>query len=306
MGGEKIGYKNAAGQVVIKPRFDGGNKFVNGYATVCIGGKCGKIDSTGKEIVPLKYRDLGDFYDGLAGASLDGRKYGYINQAGTVVIPFTFGEVGNFSEGRAVAILNGKCALINKKGTLLTPYKYELIEPMQGGIARVRLKNDSRDGAEHSNFWGFINAQGIEITKLDKHGYKSPNLGNGFAIACTAIPEGPSTIKSQHYTYKIGQGYRYTSALIDKTGKAIIPASAGYEFGNWGNDYVIVKRGQAYGVMNLAGQQLLPVNFREITTFEFGPDKKSLAKAFLNETQFFYVDEHFKCVQFDGVKCPEY
>jgi hypothetical protein len=231
MNGEVVGYKNPAGQVIIKPRFEEGNAFLNGYATVRIGNRWGMIDSTGREIVPLKYRELDYFAEGLAGASLDGKKFGYINTAGAVVIPFTFDGVSSFSEGRATAVLNSKCALINKKGALLTPHKYQGIESMKGGIARVCLRNDSRDGVRYSNFWGFLNAQGKEITKLNNYGYESPNLENGFAISCVRSPGGS-----------------YASALIDKTGRVVIPASAGYEFGDWTSTYLRVKRGFPCGI----------------------------------------------------------
>ncbi|MBD2722209.1 WG repeat-containing protein [Hymenobacter armeniacus] len=308
MSGEKFGYQNAAGAVVIKPRFEAASDFQDGCARVCIGGRCGLIDSTGREIAALKFKDIGYFHDGLAGVSLDGRKYGYLNRAGVLVIPYAFDEVTDFSEGRAAVALNGRAALINKAGTLLTPYKYLRIEPMQGGIARVCVRNDSRDGIEHSNFWGFINVQGKEISKLTCYGSESPNLGNGYAVTRIATPDGrPTTIKTAHYTFLVGKTYNYNSALIDKTGRVVIPSSAGYEFGSWTDSYLRVKKDKFYeGVVDYTGKVVLPVNFWNITEFEFGPDGKSLAKAFTSERGFFYVDKQFKCVAFDGVKCPEY
>jgi hypothetical protein len=295
MGGEKIGYKNPAGQVVIKPRFEEANVFLNGYATVSIGGRWGIIDSTGREVLPLKYRELDYFAEGLAGASLDGKKFGFVNTAGAVVIPFTFDGVGSFSEGRATAILGRKCALINKKGTLLTPYKYQGIEEMQGGIARVLLKNDSPDGVEHSHYWGFIDANGREISKLNCYGHDSKNIGNGFAIACIELPEAQRT----QYTH-------YASALLDKTGRVVIPFSAGYNFDSWTAKYLQVQKGFPRGVVDYTGKVVLAPNFWQITDFVYGEDGKSLAKAFTSERDFFYLNREYRCVEYDRVKCPEY
>ncbi|MDO7874356.1 WG repeat-containing protein [Hymenobacter sp. ASUV-10] len=307
MAGEKIGYKNTSGAVVIKPRFDEANAFEHGLATVRIGTKYGMVDSTGREVLPLKFRALSYFHDGLAAASLDGQKYGFVDRTGTFVIAPTFAGVSDFSERRAVAVQGQKLALLNTKGTLLTPFKYQGMEAMKGGIARVCLKNDSRDGAEHSHYWGFIDANGREICPLNNYGYESPNLENGYAVRRIATPEGGTTMKGQQYTFKVGQRYRYASALIDKTGKVIIPASAGYEFGNWGDHYIIVQKGPAYGVVDMAGKLLLPVNFYEIGKFEYGEPNRRLAKVTTTAAgKFFYVDEQFKCVDFDGVKCPEY
>lgn len=308
MSGEKFGYKNDAGTVVIKPRFEAASDFQGGVARVCIGGRCGLIDSTGREVIALKYRDIGYFHDGLAGVSLDGRKYGYLNRAGQVAIPCTFDEATDFSEGTAAVARQGRCALLSKKGVLLTPFKYIRMTPMQGGIARVCLQNDSRDGIEYSHFWGFINAQGREISKLTCYGYESPNLENGYAITRIAKPDGtPSVLRSGQYTFLVGKSYSYSSALIDKTGRVVIPASAGYDFGHYGDNYLIVEKNDRYGVVDWTGKQLLPVGFHEITDFKFGADGSALAKVFTTDNgKFFYVDRQFKCVDFDGVKCPEY
>lgn len=309
LSGEKFGFQNDAGVVVIKPRFESVTAFVDGCAQVCAGGKCGLIDSTGHEVIPLRYAQIGHFYNGLAGVSLNGRKYGYINKSDQLVIPYTFDEASDFSEGTAVVVLNRRCALINKKGVALTPYNYINMTAMKGGIARVCLHNDSRDGMQYSNFWGFINAQGKEITKLTCYGYESPNLGNGYAVARLAKPDGtPSVIRTEHYTFLLGKSYNYSSVLIDKTGRVVVPASKGYEFSSWGDNYIVVKRDERYGVLDyLTGNELLPVSFHQITDFQFGTPDMPLAKAFITpDDKFFYVNRQFKCVDFDGVKCPEY
>lgn len=305
--GEKIGYKNARGEVVITPRFEEANEFEQGLATVCIGGRCGMIDSMGKEVLALKFRVLSYFHEGLAAASLDGQKFGFVDQSGAFVIAPIFAGVSDFQERRAVVVQGQKCALINTKGTLLTSFKYQGIEAMKGGIARVCLKNDSREGAQFSNFWGFIDSNGKEICPLDNYGYESPNLGNGFAVRRIATPEGGTTVKGQRYTYQVGQSFRYASALIDKTGKVVIPASVGYEFGNWGTGHVVVRKGEAYGVADMTGKLLLPANFYAISDFSFGDSGRRLAKITTTAAgRFFYVDERFECVDFDGIKCPEY
>ncbi|MEG1700059.1 MAG: WG repeat-containing protein, partial [Alistipes sp.] len=49
-------------------------------------GKRGFVDKNGTVVIPLKYDDVGNFREGLAGVRLNG-KYGYIDKNGTVVIP---------------------------------------------------------------------------------------------------------------------------------------------------------------------------------------------------------------------------
>lgn len=315
LAGIKIGYKNDDGQTVIKAKYDYGSDFQpDGYAIVGINLKYGCIDSTGRELVPIKFAEPVAFSEGLAPATLDGKKWGYITKTGSVAVPFTFDDVGDFNEGRAAVRLGKKLALINRKGTLLTPHKYTGIEEMKGGIARVCLRQERQQGGIYTqeekndvykgHFWGFINAQGKEISPMNLYAWQSPNLGNGYAVCCYSKSDQSALAKNGNYRMLVGQTYTYSSALIDKTGKTIIPASAGYEFGNWGKNYLIVQRGDAYGVVDMTGQFLLPLNFSQISDFEFGPGN-SLAKAFMSPDRFFYVDSKFQCVEFDGVKCPE-
>jgi len=315
LAGERIGYKDESGAVIIKPLYEAGEEFSRGLARVRLAGRYGLIDTTGQIIVPLKYKDLGYFYDGLAGASLDGVHYGYINRANAVAIPFRYQRSTDFSEGTAVVALNDRCLLIDKRGTVLTPApsKYLLIEPMQGGIARVVTRDDNREGLAESHHYGFIDAKGRALCAPTNYGPDSPNLGNGRAVACVATPDGRPTARrgtapnGTRYTLLLGQGYTYRSMLLDKTGRVIIPASAGYTFGNWGDDYVIVKRGDLIGAVDMAGKLLLPVGFRDISKFEYGPPGQPLARVTTTaDGKFFYVDQHWQPTEYDGVKPPEY
>ena len=60
----KTGYVNLQGEVVIKPRFNFGGKFVHGLAPARIDGLFGYIDRTGKYVIPPIYDYAEDFSDG--------------------------------------------------------------------------------------------------------------------------------------------------------------------------------------------------------------------------------------------------
>ncbi len=77
--GQKYGYVNSSNKVVIKPIYDEAFEFIDGYAPVVINKNMGLIDSTGTEVVPLKYKYIGYLQEGLIPASLDGIKFGFIN-----------------------------------------------------------------------------------------------------------------------------------------------------------------------------------------------------------------------------------
>jgi hypothetical protein len=85
----KIGYVNKEGVEVIKPQYEEGLSFQEGYTAVREGSKWRYLDSTGKTITPAIYDEALSFTNGLAAASKN-NLYGYINTSGEVMIPFEF------------------------------------------------------------------------------------------------------------------------------------------------------------------------------------------------------------------------
>jgi|GEM_PF-4195472 len=293
MSGEKYGFViENTNEVKIKPRFDEVGYFEKGYAPVRIGNKFGIIDSLGNEAIPIKYGSVTGFREGLATASLDG-KYGYLNNKDTIVIPFIYDDASQFDNGFANVQKGNKLALMNKQGVVITPFKYIRIESMVGGIAKVCTQNNS-DKIQFSDFWGFVNDKGQEITKMEFYGDKTYNLENGYALTCLNPVNGPSI---------------YNHSLIDKTGKVIIPASQGLYVELAYPKYLLVKRPSGfdfkYGFVDYTGKILLPVNFSSISQFKFGTQDSPLAQVYFNDRRFFYINKDLKCVEFEGMKCPE-
>ncbi|MEO7424388.1 MAG: WG repeat-containing protein [Fibrobacteria bacterium] len=68
----KYGYVDAAGKVVIAPRFDGADSFSEGLAVVLDSGRFGYIDSQGTFAIPPVYRHARAFRDGFAPVRFDG------------------------------------------------------------------------------------------------------------------------------------------------------------------------------------------------------------------------------------------
>ncbi len=293
MSGEKYGFVlDVTNEIKIKPRFDEAGYFEQGYAPVRISKLFGIIDSLGNEAVPIKYESITNFHEGLTTASLNG-KYGFLNKKGAITIPFIYEDVSQFDNGFANVQKNSKLALMNKQGVVITPFKYIRIENMIGGIAKVCTQNNS-DKIQFSDFWGFINDKGQEITKMEFYGDKTYNLENGFALTCLNPINGPSI---------------YNHSLIDKTGKVLIPASQGLYVELAYPKYLLVKRPSGFdfkfGFVDYTGKVLLPVNFTSISQFKFGTQDAPLAQVFFNERRFFYINNDLKCVEFEGMKCPE-
>lgn len=135
--GNKMGYFNINKKILIKPIYEKGRNFVNGFAIVYKNKKLGFIDESGKPISNFLYEEGNDFEQGFAAVEFKG-KWGFINTTGQLVIPCEFTYTYAFNKELAIV---GKMTrsnnntktlygnepadkemyyLINKRGIILT------------------------------------------------------------------------------------------------------------------------------------------------------------------------------------------
>jgi hypothetical protein len=84
----QYGFMNAAGQMIIPPRFDRATHFADSLARVQVSGKWGFINPQGTLVIPPGFDQAWDFQDGLALVAVDSA-YGYIDRSGHYVWPPT-------------------------------------------------------------------------------------------------------------------------------------------------------------------------------------------------------------------------
>ena len=83
-------------------------------------GKFGFADEDGTVIIPCKWRDVGEFSEGLALVADDEMNYGYIDKTGKVVIPCKWADAWGFDNGLArVFDENFDDFLIDKSGNVV-------------------------------------------------------------------------------------------------------------------------------------------------------------------------------------------
>ena len=85
-------------------------------------GKWGYVNKEGKEVIPVIYDQIRDyFFKGICEAMREG-KYGFVNTEGKEVIPFIydFVSLSNVGEGSIMAYLNGKRVYMDLQGNLKT------------------------------------------------------------------------------------------------------------------------------------------------------------------------------------------
>ena len=122
--GDKYGYINADGKVVIPLEFRLTTEFVDGLAVAAKGyGKLGYINTAGQFVIPRRYGLAREFSEGLAAAGeVTANGFGYIDTAGNTVIPPTYFEANRFSEGLARVMPNSSCTgFIDKTGSWVIP-----------------------------------------------------------------------------------------------------------------------------------------------------------------------------------------
>lgn len=130
--GDKYGYVDLGGKLVIPAQFDGASWFADGLARIETGvvkkgrtsdhsnSRYGFVDEKGKVRIAARFDFAHDFSDGLAVIKVD-RRYGYVDTTGKVVIEPRFpGRVGDFHEGRAWVVLGkGTLGFLDKTGKIV-------------------------------------------------------------------------------------------------------------------------------------------------------------------------------------------
>ena len=198
----KIAYVEYDGSFITDFKYTEASESFNGdskkVARVAVNGLWGFIDKQGNEVITPKYKYAGLFAseDGWISVVKD-NKLGFIDVDENVVIPFIYDVAtydtneksltSDFSNGNAYVRKNGKWGLINKKGTAITPFKYDNISSggMYWGIGYYMAKVGGKTV--------YIDILGAEYDTREKlkESYmesmeKAANMGIGVAAKCLA------------------------------------------------------------------------------------------------------------------------
>lgn len=164
--GEKWGYINRKGEMVIESQFDEARSFSDGLALVRINDNLSYINKKGKVVIQLNYKfdSSGpssleeiymllnfDFHEGLAWMFAINGGFGYINKMGKFVKLRALSEKATpvFSEGLAGVPLSeeyGGWGYINKEGVVVIQPKFASVGDFHNGVALVIDSNDLKQG----------------------------------------------------------------------------------------------------------------------------------------------------------------
>ncbi|MCA9458740.1 MAG: WG repeat-containing protein [Nitrospira sp.] len=178
--GNKWGYINAQGTIVIQPRFDFAHSFSEGLAAVRIEDSYGFIDRKGQLVIKPQFSSVGShgFREGRVAVILPGEsKYAFIDKTGKVIVPPISFWPWPFQNGITGFGNREQDGLINKDGQIIaTGFLLSAGGSDRGEGLYVAMKPGGQ-------FWGFIDEAGNWV--LEPRFYYLSGPREGLAVAKT-------------------------------------------------------------------------------------------------------------------------
>jgi hypothetical protein len=167
-----LGCKDSIGNNIILPIYNDLEYYSDGLIFVKKDIFCGIVDTRGKEILPVIYKQIYFLTENLIPVKTYNDRPGYFSKQGAEIIsPVKYDWISSFSCGIIVAKLNNKYGFVNNKGEEITSSKYDYAYSFSDGFAIVKQNGK----------YGYIDILGKEITaiKFDK----AENWAQGFGYA---------------------------------------------------------------------------------------------------------------------------
>ena len=175
--GEKWGFLDDNGKLVIEARYDSVGLFSEGLASADSGGKSGYIDHEGKWVIPPGFEIAEAFREGL-GAVMEGGQAWYIDRSGKRAIEGNHTHVSPFSEGLGLVELADSRlkGYITKVGALKIPAVYRIARSFKEGLAFVEIRRGER---------GYIDHTGKMVIRLPDNCISQVDFEHGRALITT-------------------------------------------------------------------------------------------------------------------------
>lgn len=234
--GERWGYADRAGKVVVAPEYDRVTRFDDGLARVARAGKWGAIDRQGRVVVPLEFDRLGPFAEGYAPACRDTDRPSGVTEG-----------VGRGQRDVKVQA----CGFVDRSGRLAVPLRYTGVNWFEHGVAQVQLRRESP--CLVASEWGLVDATGREVLPV-RYCYVSPPSEGLVKV----IYEEPS-LEVRRFGFHSLDG----RVAIPK-----LPYDGSHEA--WSEGLLGVRRAQRFGFIDHAGREVIPLRFGSAFPFAEG------------------------------------
>ena len=251
--GDKWGYVNRKGNIIINPQFEAVYNFQEGLALVkSSDGKFGYINEDGKYVINPIYKDASKFSEGVACVVMENGKPQYIDKTGKIL--FTVDKAESccaFNEGMALVKIKGKWGYIDKTGKITVNAIYEDGEKFTDGLACVsKIDNKSK-----LKKWGYIDKSGAVKIEFQFESSKDISFCNP-----TFFTDGLAFVSSD--------GKKW--GCIKEDGKyQINPQFDGDMFNIYcfKNGVSVIKQGETYGYIDKSGKYVINPQFKSAGNF---------------------------------------
>jgi len=214
----------------------------DGLFLVSLNDKYGFYNTSGKEIVPLKYDYVYSFCDGVARVEVGDtfEEYVYINKAGVRIGQENFRAQGDFSEGFGHVAVDEKHGYIDKNGKIVIPLVYSSAGSFKNGFAVVskEIESESR--------YGLIDKSGKEVIPCIFDGVELRT--DGFVLVDTGRHIGESIY---WYDEPVISNY----GLYNTLGQQITPLVYN-EISEFTNDFALASRNGEVFLINKEGEEI--------------------------------------------------
>ncbi|MBQ9417602.1 MAG: WG repeat-containing protein [Bacteroidales bacterium] len=267
--GTLYGFRRADGTTIAPNRYAYVDHFHGDYCKVYLDrSHCGMIDREGNEIVPCLYSDLDYPAEGRILAISEGRM-GHLNMRGEVVIPLQYRQAGNFSEGLAPVLIDLDsfsiaCTFIDTNGQQVFPPIYQNVMPFCEGYAPVRRYDR----------WGLIDHTGREVLPTRYEEMTTPQNGHFFtgdSAHWALFDYSMQPLTPFVYDWTAAEADRRIPVrrngkygFLDPSGHEVIPCI--YDLtGIFRLGRTMVKLADHYGIIDTTGRIILPIDYDDRT-----------------------------------------
>lgn len=153
------GFIDKTGKEIIAPKYEVAFNFGDGKKVVEKEDKRFVIDIDEHIVIPERYINIGELYDGLSlvyKGSRGNLMHGYIDKDGNEVIPLIYNQASQFINGLAKVRKGKKFGVIDKTGTEVIPFKYD----------SIHLENEIGFEVSVEGKKGYINRYNQEIIPI--------------------------------------------------------------------------------------------------------------------------------------------
>ncbi|MDQ1266888.1 MAG: hypothetical protein QG635_2041, partial [Bacteroidota bacterium] len=226
----KFGFIDKSGKQIVPIIYKDAISFSEGKAYIMSSDKRGYIDKDGNFLFYLDDGVVGyTFSEGYAYISNKEYKIGYIDSTGKQIIGFRFDEAGNFHGGLAFANSYNKYGYINVKGAFVIEPKFDYTSDFSYGRAFVGYMDK-----KYNITWGMIDTNGNLL--IDYKFSKTRDFSDSLAAVKIGRTWGYIGIDG---SFAIEPVYSYSDSFVSGLAYAVIANDNKYGFINKKGEFVI-------------------------------------------------------------------